>query len=129
MQKIITLAKELAEKRDQVNISKEHLDQLKLEKDKLQSDLMEMMAVNELKSLKTNTYNYSMTAKKDIRVIDPQKVIESLKEKGIYDDYVEPKLNTIMFKGMAKELLKQEGEVFAGTEPTITTYISIKKVK
>lgn len=129
MNDIIELAKKLSEKRDQIKSSEHYLEGLKEERDQLQFELITKLKESGLKSIKTNEANYSLTTKQDIKVTDENSVIEALKVNGVYDDYVKPKLDTLMFKNYAKSVLNNTGEVMEGTELTETNYISIKAIQ
>lgn len=128
MQKILKLAKELEQARADINRMKAMVEPFEEKKAKIQEKLMEEMKKSEIKSIKTNTNNYSLTVKKDIKVVNEKAVMDSL-DKKYYDILVTPRLNTLDFKKYAKNILKETGEVFEGTELTEAEYISIKSVK
>lgn len=129
MNDIISLAKELGDLREKVKVSEEYLAGLKADKQKCQNKLMEAMKSSDLKSIKTSDANYALTVKKDIKIFDEQAAMLQLQERGIYEEYVKPKLDTLKFKSYANSLLKETGEVIDGTEMTETSYISIKSLK
>lgn len=126
MNDILELAKQLSKQRELVNSLEEQVKEAKTIKDDIQFKLIEKLQESGLKSIKTNEANYSLTTKSDIKVTDENSVMEALKVNGVYDDYVHPKLDTLMFKNYAKSVLNNTGEVITGTELTETTYISIK---
>lgn len=126
MNEIIDLANKLTKLRSDANIIKETLKPVQEEVDKIQSELMSKMREYELKSIKTNTHNFSRTIKKDMKVFNSNLVIEELKKRNEYQNYVIEQLDTIAVKSYAKSLLKETGEVLNGMEPTETEYISIK---
>lgn len=126
MQPIIQLAKELAEIRKDINAIEDSLKPLKVRRDELQAELIKAMKENELKSLKTDDYNFARTVKKDFRVIDESQVMEDLKARNEYENYVKPKIDIIGLKAYQKSLLEGAGEILNGVEPTETEYMSIK---
>lgn len=128
MNEILELAKKLSEKRSQVDNSEKYLKGLKDERDQLQFDLITALKEAGLKSIKTNEANYSLTTKKDVKVINEAIVMQELMKLGQYDEYVKHKLDTNLFKGYAKSVLDSTGEIIDGTELTETSYISIKTV-
>ena len=81
-----------------------------------------------LKSIKTETHNFARTVKKDVRIIDENAVLKSLENTDRYDMFVQPKLDTVSYKGYAKQVMNETGEILDGTEPYETEYMSIKTI-
>jgi hypothetical protein len=129
MKKILKLAASLARIREKEKEIKSLLDSIKEEKREVQAKLIEEMSKLGLKSLKTDTHNFARIVKKDVSVCNESAVISSLKKAGIKDDYVHEKLDVLAFKGYAKALLKNKGELLDGTDITESEYMSIKSVK
>lgn len=128
MKTILKLAKELMELRSEINTIKDALSPIEEKRNAVQLKLIDAMKEVELKSLKTETHNFARTVKKDIKVSDPNLVMDELKKRKLYNEYVKPKLDTISFKAMAKAMLKDTGEVMEGTELSETEYMSIKSI-
>lgn len=129
MKQILKLAETLAKLREKESELKAKLDPIREAKMAAQDKLVEEMKKLGLKSLKTETHNFARVIKQDIGVYDESAVIASLKKSGIQNDYVKEKLDVLLFKGYAKQLLKSTGELIDGTEPTESEYMSIKSVK
>lgn len=129
MNTIIQEANYLTQLRDQINTAKEVLKSLQDERDQIQSGIIADMTKAGLKSIKTHSHNFSITTKKDIKVVDEEAILKELKDRKLYNEYVKPKLDTIAFKLMANSLLKETGEIMEGTEQTETEYMSIKSNK
>ena len=87
------------------------------------------MTSNEMCGLKTEDSSFAFTTKKDVRVIDESAVIADLQTRGLKENYVREKLDTLSFKTLAKAMLKETGEIMEGTELTESEYISIRNNK
>lgn len=129
MQHILQLARDLAEIRSEINQVKDALKPLEQKREEIQAELIEVMRENELKSIKTDDYNFARTVKKDFKVINELEVIEELKKRNEYENYVRPKIDLIGLKNYATSLLKGTGEILEGMEPTESEYMSIKTLK
>ena len=79
--------------------------------------------------VKTEDSSFAFTTKKDVRVIDESAVIADLQTRGLKENYVREKLDTLSFKTLAKAMLKETGEIMEGTELTESEYISIRNNK
>ena len=128
MQQIIQLAKELATLRQEINTIEDSVKPLKVKRDELQAELIRVMKESELKSLKTDDYNFARTVKKDFKVVDENLVMEELKQRNEYDNYVKPKIDLLGLKAYQSSLLKGTGEILNGVEPVETEYMSIKTI-
>lgn len=129
MKQILKLAETLAKLRVEESEIRAKLDPVREQKQATQDKLVEEMKKLGLKSLKTETHNFARVIKRDISVYDEKAVIDSLKKIGVKDDYVHEKLDVLLFKGYAKQLLKSTGELVDGTEPTESEYMSITTAK
>jgi hypothetical protein len=131
--KITQLAEELYRVKLDIKVREEAMRELKLQKDKLQLDLMEAMRNEDLKSIKllfkTGLANFARTIKKDIRVTDESAVIADLAKRKQKSNYVHEKVDVLAFKAYAKSLLRETGEVVDGIELTEKEYIAVKAVK
>jgi len=123
------LAEKLAEKREQVNCSKEYLEGLKAEKDVLQQNLLDALKSVDVKSIKTENCFFSMVTKQEPVVVDIEALESDLKARKLYDDLVVTKIDSTRLKSTAKALLKETGEVMSGMEIRDTNYISIRNNK
>lgn len=129
MKKILKLAEVLSELRAQESELKSKLAPIKERKLATQEMLIEAMKEMGLKSVKTDEHTFSRVVKKDITVYDQSALIKALQKNGIKDDYVHEQVDVLKFKGYAKQLLKNTGELLDGTEPTESEYMSIRAAK
>lgn len=123
---IKVMAESLLEQRTIIDELKKKLETAQSDKDAIQSDLLMTLEKEGLKSLKTDTHTFASVSKLDPRVIDEEAVLAELDKRGLKDEVLITKLDTLKVKQFARQLLKESGEVLAGTEPFETIYISIK---
>ena len=102
------------------------LKELKDKEVEVKNALLEELKESGLKSVKTDIAMVCTTVKKTFNVVDPVKLAEDLKERGL-TDYVS-ELPNDLFKFHQKEFLK-EGVKFEGTEIRETEYLTIKNNK
>lgn len=122
-------AQNLAEARELVNRLKTQLDEAKVLKDNIQQALIEEMSEQGFKSIKTDTHNFAVVNKKDVRIVDEQALKQHLGRTGMLDSLMVHKVDTVAFKSTANAMLKETGEMFDGTEVVETEYMSIKAQK
>jgi len=120
------LLEKLAEKRGQINSSKEYLDGLKVEKQILEKQVIETMRTQELKSARYENMTATINERKTLKVTDEKEVVTYLKEKGL-TDYISERTNDL-FSVFKKEAEKQETEV-PGMELSRKEYLSIRTKK
>lgn len=124
LQLIREKAEKLRELRDTINgieeRQKEETSALKGERDTVQAELLEMLQVNELASIKVSTGDtYSIGKRKGVRVTNEMVALKWA---------IENRAVSIDARAVA-ERLKTEKEMPAGFEPFETEFISVRKAK
>lgn len=104
----------------------DRLDLLKIEKDLIQSNLINYMKDNNLKSWKTNDNTFSLISKYDVQILDESKLMDELNIRNL-NWYIITKIDSTRFKQLANSLLKETWELFHWTTTTLTEYISVRK--
>ena len=125
MNDILELARELEHLRKRCEEKKAELEPLQAQRDIVQGELMEAMRISKLKAVKTDTSNYSLVTRHDVRIVDERRLIESMPA-HLRDECVRPRVDTAIFKATALSMLKNTGEVLDGSEAIETQFISIR---
>jgi len=103
----------------------------KEEEEAVRDNLMVKLAQSGLKSAKdaeTGTMA-SIATRESIKVIDESKVLRWIKENPVLELKPYVGLNKLAFTPVAKQWLKETGEIIPGTELDEVDYISIKEKK
>ena len=128
IENITSLATRLISLRDEVNITTQYLQELKLQRDSLQYEMLGTMQSENLLQYKVPNWTVSRTIRKDIAIIDESELIQQLKERDLEKDYVYPKLDTLKFKTLWKALA-EKWDILNGTTISETEFISIRSSK
>lgn len=115
----------IAENKLQYNVYKAGKD---LE-DELRRQIQEELHANELKQIKTDNTTISLTERPSLQIMNEAMVIEWLNsepnvEAGAYIGVKRANLETL-----AKQMLKETGEIIPGTDTQITETLSIRTKK
>ena len=99
---------------------------LKDERDRLNSQLIETLKSNDLKSWKmTNGMTVAYVKEPRVRIVDEVALINALKAEGL-EMIVEERINGLEFRKLSGKLAK-EGKTLAGTELDEIEYLSVRK--
>jgi len=130
---IIEIAKKLNEQRSKIDKLKEkhgtEMQEQMFLKEELQMQLMAAMKEQGMKTVGTEQNTISIAQKKTPKVVDQSKLDADLEQRGLLEDMYVKKFDTIRFKSVANNLLKDTGEVLDGTDIEVTEYISIRNKK
>lgn len=121
-----SLAYRLGTLRETIDLKSTQLDELKHEKETIQSEMMQLMQSNQLKSFKDTHGSYSLVSKWEIKIIDESILKSELKNRN-FTNLIEEKINTTEFKSIANIILRESGEIMPGSDCKKIEYISIKK--
>jgi DNA-binding transcriptional MerR regulator len=120
IQKMKDLGNSISELRKLIDEKTEDLKPLKEKKEKLQDELMLMLRVNEIKSIKdTDGTNFILSSRKGVSVTDEAKAMV----------YAESIGATQIDKTKLKKWLQSSDELPEGFEHSEQEYISIRKPK
>lgn len=126
IQHLQNLAYRLGTLRETIELRSTQLDELKYEKESIQSEMMQLMQQNQLKSFKDAYGSYSLVSKWDIKVIDETILKTELKNRN-FSNLIEERINTTEFKSIANIILRESWEILPGSDCKKIEYISIKK--
>lgn len=126
MSKIQDKAKRLLQLRTDADEVKLVLDKIKNEKNKIQNELMSVMAEEGFNSVKIDKTSISKAVRKTLAIRDEDALIKELKEKGIEKEFVREQIDKTLWYSFANNLVK-DNQTMKGTEIKETEYISIKQ--
>lgn len=128
IQQLQSLAYKLATLRETIELRSTQLDELKHEKDAIQSEMMNLMQINQLKSFKDTYGSYSLVSKWDIKITDEGILKSELRHRN-FANLIEERINTTEFKSIANIILRETGEILPWSDCKKVEYISIKKTQ
>lgn len=102
---------------------------LKEQEDSLRTDLYQTLQSSGLKSAKTNAYNAVISVKTDVLVQHEQSILNWLKTAPDVEADAYIGLKKTEFKTLAKQVLKETGEVIPGTELSTSEVLTIRENK
>lgn len=102
---------------------------MKEAEDSLKAQLIEQLQVVGLKSAKGDKYSVSISSRSDVVVTHEQSVIEWLKTSPDVETDAYIGLKMTPFKVLAKQVLKDTGEIVPGTNLKTIESISVKENK
>ncbi len=126
IQHLQALAYKLATLRETIDLRSTQLDELKHEKDSIQSEMMNLMQTHQLKSFKDTYGSYSLVSKWDVKIIDEGILKSELRHRN-FGNLIEERINTTEFKSIANIILRETGEILPWSDCKKVEYISIKK--
>lgn len=100
---------------------------LKEAEEGLKAELLMKMAESGAKSFKGDKYGASITHKADIEIIHEQSVIEWLQNTPNVEADAYIGLKRTEFKNLARDMLKNTGELAPGTETVYKDFVTIKE--
>lgn len=100
--------------------------QIKEQEDALRQDLMIVLQETGLRSAKTKHYSASVATRSDIEVIHEQSVLEWLRHEPNVEEDQYIGLKRTEFKPLAKQVLKETGEIIPGTQTVSKDSLTIK---
>lgn len=103
--------------------------ELKDEEEMLKQELMARLQEVGLKSAKGERFSASMTSRPDVVVQHEQSIINWLKESPNVEEDAYIGLKVTPFKALARQVLKETGEVIPGTDLVTIESISVKENK
>jgi phosphoglycerate-specific signal transduction histidine kinase len=119
-------AKKLYELRTKINEIKDTLlAPLEEEREMMQGELLEELQKENQFSVRYDFATITRAVRKTAKVIDEEKVIAYLKDKGLENEYVSPRLNKY-FDTLSKQMVKT-GDLADGMEIKESEYISIRE--
>ncbi|MDD3607862.1 MAG: hypothetical protein PHQ20_03650 [Candidatus Moranbacteria bacterium] len=128
--------KQLIDLRQKINEYEEQLkaviNPLKIERDNLQNEILDIMATEGQYSAKYDIdgqkVNIAKATRKTLKIIDEKALQEYLIKEKLDKEYLETRVNKLFFDSMGKAIIK-EGKPIIGTQIQETNYISIKNNK
>lgn len=123
------LAEKLQNQRSLCDELKAQMDKEKMKKDEIQQNLLFALESTGFMSIKTKNASYSMSTRMTPTITDNEALMADLSQRGLLDELMVSKMDTTRFQTTAKSMLKETGELFAGTEIKETNYISIRTIK
>lgn len=103
--------------------------ELTFKKSELQNELFQIFRKDRRDRFETESGKVTLAKRKDIAIINERELTEWIVAEGREETFIEKKLNTPLVKSYAKEILKEGGEILAGTEPVETEYIKVSENK
>lgn len=123
------LLQELGETKTEANAYYTAYKNMKGKEEELKTLLMAKLDEAGLKSAKGDKYSVSKVTKHDVVVTHEQSVLDWLKESPDVEEDAYIGLKTTQFKTLARQMLKDTGELAPGTETTISEVLTIKENK
>ena len=122
---ITGIAQKLLKAREEVQAIDVYLKDLKANRDELQLILLSSMRDTNLSQWKISEATISRVSKQNVFIMDETKVINELRSRNLYKDYVFEKIDSSRFKVLAKSLT-EKGQLLEGTQVEERDYISIR---
>jgi len=125
--KFTELANKLAKVRSDIKIAEDKIKELKTLKNKLDLEFMEVMNKEGMRSVKTDTHNFSIVKSNDIKIMNLKAIEDWVKSEQKEELFYS--LDIQRLKTYAKKILSEEGELLDGTGINETEYLSVRKSK